>query len=234
LQGAGREQTAGWYCQALDILLALQHPQNVAPRAGCIAFRLAFDVEKLMWELDFFLTHMIKQLCAQRLTPVDEATLRGQFWKLAAMLARPPRVLTHRDYHSRNLMLHHGKLYIIDFQDALIGPAAYDVASLGQDARVTIDPEFEARIVEAYMRARMAAGAFDREAFERDYAIMAAQRMTKVIGIFVRLKKRDGKAGYLRHLPRLAAYLKRSLAHPALAPVAQCYAELGIPMEDTA
>ena len=90
LQGASREQTVAWYRQALDILLQLQYPQGTTPRASCVAFCLAFDVEKLMWELDFFSTHMIRQLCAQRLTPAAKATLRGQFWKLTATLAANP------------------------------------------------------------------------------------------------------------------------------------------------
>src|SRR5262245_44553657 len=122
LQGASREQTSHWYRQALDVLLRLQHPESVASRASCVAFGLAFDVEKLMWELDFCLTHMIEQLCAQQLTSGYQAALRGQFWKITAILARQPRVLTHRDYHSRNLMVQQDRLRVIDFQDARLGP----------------------------------------------------------------------------------------------------------------
>ena len=110
----------------------------IAPRASCVAFGLAFDVEKLMWELDFFLTHMIKQFCAQPLPPGDEAALRGQFWKITALLARQPRVLSHRDYHSRNLMVCQGRLRVIDFQDARLGPCQYDLASLLYDSYVVL------------------------------------------------------------------------------------------------
>ncbi|MCG6114992.1 MAG: tRNA (adenosine(37)-N6)-threonylcarbamoyltransferase complex ATPase subunit type 1 TsaE [Mesorhizobium sp.] len=144
--------------------------------------------------------------------------------------------LVLRDYHSPNLIWRgdrsgSDRIGLIDFQDALIGPSAYDVASLGQDARVDVSPELEADIVKAYVRARHAGGPFDEAGFHRDYAIMAAERATKILGIFVRLKERDGKSGYIRHLPRLAGYLRRSLTHPALAPVAECYARLGVPIE---
>src|SRR5262245_35327038 len=82
LQGASRTQAAGWYRQAVDLLLSVQYPKAIIPRGSCVAFRYAFDVEKLMWELDFFLLHMLKQLCAQQLTTADEVGLRGQFWKI--------------------------------------------------------------------------------------------------------------------------------------------------------
>ena len=106
---------------------------------------------------------------------------------------------------------------MIDFQDALIGPAAYDVASLAQDARVDIPKELEMKIIDHYCAAR--GDGFDRAAFERDYAIMAAQRAAKILGIFVRLDQRDGKAYYLKHLPRMRHYFASAIMHPALKPI---------------
>ena len=120
------------------------------------------------------------------------------------------------------------RLGIIDFQDAMIGPAAYDVASLAQDARVTIPPELEQEIVEAYCAARERQGDFDRAGFEQAYAIMAAQRNTKILGIFVRLDQRDGKPHYLKHLPRIRDYVARSLRHPALGEVRDFYLRQGV------
>jgi aminoglycoside/choline kinase family phosphotransferase len=120
------------------------------------------------------------------------------------------------------------RLGLIDFQDALIGPSAYDVASLAMDARVTIPVEIEKRTVEAYVRARQSAGAFDRKAFEESYAVMAAQRNSKILGIFVRLDRRDGKPAYLKHLPRIRGYLRRALAHPALAAMRAFYESHGL------
>ena len=140
------------------------------------------------------------------------------------------KTLVLRDFHSPNIIWRpdregHDRVGLIDFQDAVIGPAAYDVASLAMDARVTIPPDLEARIVEAYCAAR---GDFDRESFDAAYAIMAAQRNSKILGIFVRLNVRDGKPGYLKHLPRIRDYLARSLGHPALKEVRAFYEKAGI------
>jgi aminoglycoside/choline kinase family phosphotransferase len=106
---------------------------------------------------------------------------------------------------------------LIDFQDAVFGPTAYDVASLAQDARVDISLNLEKAIIDAYVNARLAKGNFDQIRFRQDYAIMAAQRATKILGIFIRLNERDGKPAYLAHLPRLRDYIDRSLKHPVLS-----------------
>jgi len=101
------------------------------------------------------------------------------------------------------------------------------LASLALDARVTMTPELEAATVDAYRARRSGAGGFDADGFAMAYAIMAAQRKTKLLGIFVRLHRRDGKPQYLAHLPRIRDYLRRVLVHPALAPVATLYREAG-------
>ncbi len=127
-----------------------------------------------------------------------------------------------RDYHSPNLIWlpeREGleRVGVIDFQDAVMGHPAYDVASLLQDARVDCSADFELRLLGLYIRERRARDAsFDLQSFARSYAVLAAQRATKILGIFARLDKRDGKPGYLAHLPRIEGYLARNLAHPAL------------------
>ncbi|MEZ5872960.1 MAG: tRNA (adenosine(37)-N6)-threonylcarbamoyltransferase complex ATPase subunit type 1 TsaE [Nitratireductor sp.] len=145
-----------------------------------------------------------------------------QIWAdLATILTGSETSLVLRDYHSPNIIWRDdepfpSRIGLIDFQDAMIGPTAYDVASLAQDARVDISPELERATLDAYLAERADDDGFNPETFRRDYAIMAAQRATKILGIFVRLDQRDGKPGYLAHLPRVREYLMRSLAHPAL------------------
>ena len=113
---------------------------------------------------------------------------------------------------------------IIDFQDAVLGPAAYDLVSLLQDARIDVPEPLELTLLTHYIKARRAAdGSFDPAQFAELYAIMSAQRNTKLLGIFARLNRRDGKPQYLRHLPRIWTYLTRSLAHPVLAPLREWY-----------
>jgi aminoglycoside/choline kinase family phosphotransferase len=134
-----------------------------------------------------------------------------------------------RDFHSPNLLWlpereGTARVGLLDFQDAVMGPAAYDVASLLQDARGDVPEMMEIGLLSRYTRARRSADAtFDTPAFARAYATLAAQRASKILGIFTRLERRDHKPQYLRHLPRVWTYLQRSLAHPALAPLAAWY-----------
>lgn len=146
------------------------------------------------------------------------------------------RSLVLRDVHSPNIIWREERrglacLGLIDIQDAVFGPAAYDVASLALDARVTIPEPLEQAIREAYCAARDGHG-FDRAAFEEAYAITAAQRNTKLLGTFTRLAHRDGKPGYLRHLPRIRAYLGRVLAHSALGDLRTFYETHGFLEEE--
>ncbi len=136
---------------------------------------------------------------------------------------------TLRDYHSPNLHWlpereGFARVGLIDFQDAVIGPPAYDLASLLQDARIDLADDLEMRLAALYVRRRAAADPdFDAEAFAAAYAAMGAQRTTKILGLFARLDKRDGKPQYLRHLPRIERYLAKNLAHPLLRPLAVWY-----------
>jgi tRNA threonylcarbamoyl adenosine modification protein YjeE len=133
-----------------------------------------------------------------------------------------------RDYHSPNLLwladrVGHARIGLLDFQDSLLGHPAYDLVSLAQDARVMCRRRWKA-LLEAYAGARRATDpSFDEERFARDYAILGAQRNTKIAGIFARLDRRDGKPGYLKHLPRIEAYLRRNLEQPALAELKAWY-----------
>jgi aminoglycoside/choline kinase family phosphotransferase len=154
----------------------------------------------------------------------------GALWRDAlqpAIEVKPTWVL--RDFHSPNLLwlAERGgiaRVGLLDFQDALMGPGAYDLASLLQDARVDVRESIEIALIGRYVRARRAADPdFDVAVFARLYATMAAQRATKILGIFARLNRRDGKPQYLRHMPRIWAYLRRALAHPALAPLDTWY-----------
>jgi tRNA threonylcarbamoyl adenosine modification protein YjeE len=147
------------------------------------------------------------------------AAWNGIFDKLLAL----PTGWVLRDYHSPNLMWlpeRDGarRVGIIDFQDALVGPPAYDLVSLLQDARLDVPADLEAVMFEHYcQRAMMDQQRFDAAAFQFAYSALGAQRNTKILGIFARLARRDGKPGYLRHVLRLWRYLERDLAHPELS-----------------
>ncbi|MBN8533245.1 MAG: tRNA (adenosine(37)-N6)-threonylcarbamoyltransferase complex ATPase subunit type 1 TsaE [Rhizobiales bacterium] len=207
--------------------LAELHTRTLAselPVADGLTHKLyRYDLEALTIEaellLDWYFPYSAKRSpnASQRLSFVDhwvstlEPVLSG------------PKTWTLRDYHSPNLIWlpeREGirQVGIIDFQDCVLGHPAYDVASLLQDARVTVPEPLELQLLGAYARARrLRDPAFDVAAFTAAYAILGAQRATKILGIFIRLDRRDGKPTYLKHLPRVEAYLRRCLAHPSLA-----------------
>ncbi len=150
---------------------------------------------------------------------------REALWPVLAQ----PKTWVLRDYHSPNLIWLPERrgiacLGLIDFQDALLGPAAYDLASLLQDARVDVPEPLELDLIGRYVRARTVSDqGFDVPQFAQVYSTLAAQRASKILGIFTRLDQRDGKPQYLRHLPRVFRYLQRSLRHPALSRLSGWY-----------
>ncbi|TGQ38627.1 tRNA (adenosine(37)-N6)-threonylcarbamoyltransferase complex ATPase subunit type 1 TsaE [Mesorhizobium sp. M00.F.Ca.ET.216.01.1.1] len=206
-------------------LLAMMHgkawPQRIEAAPGVFHDVPPFDRDAMMIEADLLVDWYVPMLTG---SPASKALRAGYNREWNAVLDRldgREYTLMLRDFHSPNIIWRgersgHDRLGVVDFQDALIGPSAYDVASLAMDARVTISSEIESQTLNAYIAARHAAGAFDEDAFVETYAIMAAQRNSKILGIFVRLEKRDGKPYYLKHLPRIRDYLRRALAHPAL------------------
>ena len=148
-----------------------------------------------------------------------------------------PKGWVLRDYHSPNLMWmpqNTGivRVGVLDFQDAMAGPWAYDLVSLLQDARLDVPAALEAELFEHYCE-RVAAiePDFERTSFAHAYAALGAQRNTKILGIFARLWRRDGKPIYLQHMPRIWRYLARDLAHPSLAPL-QAWYDLHFPQAD--
>ena len=163
----------------------------------------------------------IEWFCPAQGLTVDAAGWEAAWAEALAPLSPSPPVTVLRDYHAENIMLldasvSGGTQGLLDFQDALAGHAAYDLVSLLQDARRDVPPALEQTMLARYLAAT---GAEEAD-FRADYARLGAQRNAKIVGIFVRLARRDGKARYLGLIPRVWALLERDLAHPALAPVA--------------
>jgi len=188
-----------------------------------------YDIEAMLVEVELVLDWYAPAIA--RTTPPSGARMQflGLWRELLQPILAEPTAWTLRDYHSPNLHWlpdRQGlkRVGLIDFQDAVIGPPAYDVVSLLQDARVDVPEDLEMRLAALYMRRRTGADpAFDAQRFAAAYAAMGAQRSTKILGLFTRLDRRDGKPDYLHHLPRIERYLKRNLAHPLLQPLALWY-----------
>ena len=172
----------------------------------------------------------------KRGTPASEEERRAYIaiWDdLIASLAAAEHNLLLRDFHSPNIIWRPeasgtDRVGIIDFQDAMIGPSAYDVASLVQDARVDMPEGVADSVLDHYLALRAKDAGFDRTRFLRDWHVMAAQRNCKLVGIWVRLMQRDGKPAYMRHMPRTFRNLTRALSHPDLAPLRDWCEKAGI------
>lgn len=220
------------YAEAAKLLASLHArdlPQDLLYSGG--AYRIPpYDLDAFLIEVellvDWFAPHIMGVTLASGARAQYENIWRNT---LAGPLAEK-KTWVLRDYHSPNLLWlpNRGdiqRLGLIDFQDCVMGPCAYDLVSLAQDARVTVSDDLEIKLLSAYAltRQKLEPG-FDLSAFARSYAIMGAQRASKILGIFARLDKRDGKPAYLAHLPRVKSYLKKDLGHPALAELKNWFA----------
>jgi tRNA threonylcarbamoyl adenosine modification protein YjeE len=212
------------YETAVDMLLALHEKRlpDVLPVAPHVEHRIPpYDLNAFLIEAELLLDWFLPRLDA----PLPDSE-RDSFRTLWCELLQPaidaPATWVLRDFHSPNLLWlprrnDVARLGLLDFQDAVMGPPAYDLASLLQDARVDVPEQLELALLGRYVRGRRQSEAnFDATEFIKIYVTLAAQRASKILGIFARLDMRDGKPQYLRHMPRVWRYLERSLSHPAL------------------
>jgi tRNA threonylcarbamoyl adenosine modification protein YjeE len=227
----GTPQDALWGT-AVDVLLALatEPPAADLPIEGHPPYRLPdFDADAMLMEASLLIDWLWPALHG-RATP---DALREEYLALwrphleKAAKADPGWVL--RDYHSPNLMWlpereEAARVGLLDFQDALRGPLAYDLVSLLQDARLDVPEALEREQLDRYCAARSAQSEhFSADEFRSLYATLGAQRNSKILGIFARLAKRDGKRDYLAHIPRVARYLERDLTHESLGDLRRFY-----------
>lgn len=223
---------------AVARLLAAMHardwPAEIAIDAGPTYAIPPFDRDAMLIEAELAMEWYVPEVNGAPPSSEQRAAFRAAWSRTLDRIGDAELTLMLRDVQSPNFLWRpwlegHDRLGIIDFQDALIGPAAYDVASLALDPRVTIPQALQASIVRTYVAERQHQGKpFDETAFSEAFAVMGAQRHTKILGIFVRLFRRDGKAQYLKQLPRIRDYLRGLLRHPSLVDVRQFYDEIGL------
>jgi tRNA threonylcarbamoyl adenosine modification protein YjeE len=188
-----------------------------------------YDLEALLIEAELLTEWYVPHLIGHQLAGSVRAEFVNLWSDVLVEIVSGPTTWSLRDYHSPNLFWLAdrdgiGRVGVIDFQDTALGHPAYDVVSLLQDARVTVPADLELKLVSAYVQERRRSHPdFDVGDFARAYAILGAQRATKILGIFARLDRRDGKPQYLRHLPRIEEYLLRDLAHPGLSRIKVWY-----------
>ncbi|MGH9162714.1 MAG: aminoglycoside phosphotransferase family protein [Vicinamibacteraceae bacterium] len=201
---------AALYREAVRLIALLQRRGTELASPQYVPYTVAFDVAKLTWELEFFAKHF---LVAYRGAALDEATraaLAEEFALIVEQVAAEPQVLCHRDYHSRNLMLHRGRLYMIDFQDARLGPNTYDLVSLLRDSYVDLHDETVNHLI-AYFLALI--GQADRiDEFRARFDLMALQRNLKALGTFGYQTTARANPVYIQYIPRTLRHVRDNLA----------------------
>jgi hypothetical protein len=222
------EAEAPLYEAAIDALVALHREKApLALAAGKPLF--AYDETAMLAETDLLTEWFLPLASGQPVSDATRAEHRALWREALAAMPHAAPVFVHRDYHAQNLMWLPGRAGVarvgmVDFQDALAGHPAYDLISLLEDARREVTPAMSDFMTALYLSRAHADGmAVDDAAFRAAAALLAAQRNAKIIGIFARLWKRDGKPRYLAHLPRVWRYMERDLAHPALGKLKAWY-----------
>jgi N-acetylmuramate 1-kinase len=174
------------YRHALDLVVRIQDATELALAADSICSHLAFDEAKLRWEMGFFFANYFNRYLHLRLDPATSNAVQADFKMLCSELSARPRVLTHRDYHARNLMMDGGEMFIIDHQDARMGPASYDVASLLSDPYTALSEQAIEELTERFieMKAASELPLSDVDEFRTELDLMTVQRMLKAIGTY--------------------------------------------------
>ncbi|HEV8398012.1 MAG TPA: phosphotransferase [Vicinamibacterales bacterium] len=212
---------AALYREAVGLIAMLQRRGAELAGPGYVPYGIAFDVEKLTWELNFFLKHFLEAYRGASFTDDARAALSEEFATIVGELAAEPRVLCHRDYHSRNLMLHEGQLYIIDFQDARLGPDTYDLASLLRDSYMDLTDAQVDELIAYFLALRgqgTSAGSGDGLSFRTRFDLMALQRNLKALGTFGFQAAARVNPVYIQYIPRTLAYVRANLErHPRFA-----------------
>lgn len=230
VQGSAEPEIIEWYGKAIDQLARLQVEGTRRRDDACVAFQQRFDFRLYMWEFEHFIEYGLEKRPGGKIGAGDKERLRESFAAMARRLDGLTPCLNHRDYHSWNLMVCRDEVAVIDFQDALLAPPQYDLASLLNDRETdsVVKPDIEARLIDYYLERREALGAprMDRGEFLADYILSALQRDFKVVGRFYYLDLVKGKPGYKKYIPPTLARLRRNLGRapqfknliPILAP----------------
>ncbi len=215
VQGLPRAEVIKWYEKAIDELLLIQIAGTKARDESCVAFKQRFDFRLYMWEFDHFIEYGLEKKASKKISMGEKELLVENFKGISRRLDSQPACLSHRDYHSWNLMVSNGTIAVIDFQDALLAPPQYDLASLLNDRETDriIQPDMEDHLLRYYLlkREEMGAERVDHDTFLEIYILSALQRDFKVVGRFHYLDLVKGKPGYKKYLSPTLRRLKRNL-----------------------
>jgi N-acetylmuramate 1-kinase len=226
VQGQPEDAVARLYERAIDQLLIIQIDGTRQRDDTCLAFQQVFDERLFTWEFEHFIEWGVERRLGRALPPDEATLLRRHFAQIARRLDGLSNVLNHRDFHSWNLFVQDGAIRVIDFQDALLAPGPYDLATLlgDRDTPHVVKPHIEAHLLAYYQRrwAERSGVALDPRQFEETYFLCALQKALKVVGRFYFLEIEKKKSGYLRYIPSTVRQIQRILPRfPEHAPMAE-------------
>jgi aminoglycoside/choline kinase family phosphotransferase len=186
LGASNRRERVRAYRHAIELIIRIQEMTQLALNSESICSRLAFDEAKLKWELDFFFKNYFERHLALNLDPESAGSIDAEFTELCRELSTLPRVLVHRDYHARNLMMQGSKMFIIDHQDARMGPESYDLVSLIADPYAAIDADFAGELVEYFIGLKSKSGLplSGVDQFQLGRELVTVQRTLKAAGTY--------------------------------------------------
>ena len=215
-QGLAATKIEELYRKAIDQLVRLQVEGTRRQDGACIAFQQAFDHRLFMWEFEHFIEWGLEKREGKPLSSAEGKELRGMFDEISTRLDRAPRFLNHRDYHSWNLFVQNNEIRVIDFQDALLAPATYDLETLlnDRDTPTVISPALEQTLVNYYHTAwhHRGGSAITQEQIWEEYNLCLLQKASKVVGRFYYLELEKKKTGYSRYIPPTLATVRRVVA----------------------
>ncbi len=212
-ENQNQELSLPFYKMAIDEIIKIHYPASLN-KTDCVAFKVAFDIEKFTWELNYALKYLLQELCEISFSDSELKALHTDFNTIASILHNEPKFISHRDYHSRNLMIKHGKMRVIDFQDARMGPVQYDLVSLLRDSYVDLNPDIADHIMKYYLseRSKHYEPIKDLKHFDIIYEIQSVQRCFKACGSFASFYVMRSDTRYLKYLTKTLKQVRASLA----------------------
>ena len=201
-ENQNQELVLPFYHQAIDELIKIHFLASADEDPKCTAFQIAFDTKKFMWEMNYGREHLLEKLNALTLNNKTQENLTRIFTDICERLDREPKYLAHRDYHSRNLMLKLGKMRVIDFQDARLGPIQYDLVSLLHDSYVNLSENSRREILNYYLSCAKPhlPNKFSRDHFDEIFRLQLLQRCFKACGSFASFYNLRSDSRYLKYI----------------------------------
>lgn len=218
-ENQNQEHVLPFYKLAIDELIKIHYPAT-QDRNSCMAFQVAFDIEKFVWELNYAQKYFLQELCQIPLSKSEEKALHKDFLEISTILHKEPKFISHRDYHSRNLMLKFGKIRVIDFQDARMGPIQYDLVSLLKDSYVDMSSSIADELLGYYLqqRSQYFSPIEDIHHFNYIYEVQSVQRCFKACGSFASFFVMRQDTRYLKYLTKTVGLVLESLRQTQLFP----------------